>query len=191
MSSRSYANHEKADIACHDNAKPGEAYADVAAGSKIQIQWSKPWAESHHGPLLTYLAPCSGECTKEKPLSLRFTKIDHSGLLKPGGPKTYEFATDYMRNHNNSWEVTIPRNLKAGKYVLRNEIIALHTAATIGGAQNYPQCFNIRVTGAGKGSLPQGVPATQFYKPTTPGIVFNIAANLQSYPIPGPRVWSP
>jgi lytic cellulose monooxygenase (C1-hydroxylating) len=96
-----------------------------------------------------------------------------------------------MRKHNTSWEVTIPRNLKAEKYVLRNEIIALHTAGTINGAQNYPQCFNIRVTGSGTASLPQGIPATQFYKPTTPGIVFNIAANLKSYPIPGPRVWKP
>jgi lytic cellulose monooxygenase (C1-hydroxylating) len=138
---------------------------------------------------MDYLAPCSGECTKEKPLSLRFTKIDQSGLLKPGGPNNYEFATDYMRKHNTSWEVTIPRNLKAGKYVLRNEIIALHTAGTVGGAQNYPQCFNIRVIGGGSRSLPAGIPATQFYKPTTPGIVFNIAANLQSYPIPGPAVW--
>jgi hypothetical protein len=94
-----------------------------------------------------------------------------------------------MRNHNTTWTVTIPKNLKAGKYVLRNEIIALHTAGTVNGAQNYPQCFNLQVTGSGTASLPPGTPATQLYKPTTPGIVFNIAANLNSYPIPGPALW--
>jgi cellulase len=30
------------DIVCHDNPKPGEAYAEIRAGSTIQVQWS-PW----------------------------------------------------------------------------------------------------------------------------------------------------
>ncbi|KAF2664932.1 glycoside hydrolase family 61 protein [Microthyrium microscopicum] len=176
------------DIACHDNPKPGEAYAEVTAGSKVKVHWTK-WPDSHHGPILDYIAPCVGECTSAKPLQLKFTKIDQTGLMKPGGPSSYQFATDYLIKNNNTWEVTIPKSLKSGNYVLRNEIIALHTAGTVGGAQNYPQCFNLKVVGGGTASLPAGVPATQFYKPTTPGIVFNIAANLNSYTFPGPEVW--
>jgi cellulase len=74
--------------------------------------------------------------------------------------------------------------------VLRNEIIALHTAGTVGGAQNYPQCFNLEVSGQGTRELSGGVPATQFYQPAENGIVFNIARVVESggYRIPGPAL---
>jgi len=85
--------------------------------------------------------------------------------------------------------VTIPKSLKAGNYVIRNEIIALHQAGTVGGAQNYPQCANLKVTGSGTAVPTGGIPATAFYKPADNGIVFNIAAAQQSYPVPGPPVW--
>ncbi|KAF2399781.1 glycoside hydrolase [Trichodelitschia bisporula] len=181
--------YNKIDIVCHDNAKPGEAYATVPAGSKIDIQWS-PWAESHHGPVMDYLAPCPGDClTLRDGSGLKFTKIAESGLITPGPPSSYVWATDVMRKRNNTWSVTIPAGLKEGNYVLRNEIIALHTAGTVGGAQNYPQCFNVKVTGGGGKGLPGGGGAMQLYKPEAKGIVFNIAANVASYPIPGPPVW--
>lgn len=84
----------------------------------------------------------------------------------------------------------IPANLKAGKYVLRNEIIALHTAGTVGGAQNYPQCFNIEVMGSEMKGLPEGTVGTKLYTPAENGIVFNIARvlDLGAYRIPGPPV---
>jgi lytic cellulose monooxygenase (C1-hydroxylating) len=90
--------------------------------------------------------------------------------------------------NNNTVSVTIPKNLKSGRYVLRNEIIALHTAGTVGGAQNYPQCFSLEVTGGGSKELPVGVEGTKFYKPAENGIVFNIARVVESggYKIPGP-----
>jgi len=93
-----------------------------------------------------------------------------------------------MISSNNTYSVTIPKDLKAGKYVLRNEIIALHTAGTVGGAQNYPQCFNLEVIGGGSKELSGGIPATQFYKPNSDGIVFNIARVVAEggYRIPGP-----
>jgi cellulase len=145
--------------------------------------------DSHHGPAIDYLAPCSGECLNASPLNLKFTKIAASGVIKPGPPSSYQWATDAIRKNNNTHPVKIPANLKAGNYVLRTELIALHTAGTVGGAQNYPQCFNLKVTGSGTTTLPAGVPATQFYKPETNGIVFNIAAKVDSYPIPGPPLW--
>jgi len=109
--------------------------------------------------------------------------------VKPGSPKDYSWATDQMHRNNNTWAIKVPQSLKDGNYVLRTEIVALHTAGTVGGAQNYPQCFNIKVTGGGSSALPQGVPATRFYKPDGKGIVFNIAANVAMYPLPGPPVY--
>jgi lytic cellulose monooxygenase (C1-hydroxylating) len=135
------------------------------------------------------MAPCAGQCTVASAQSLMFTKIAETGLVKGGPPNSYVFATDSMIKNNNTWAVKIPASLKSGYYVLRTEIIALHTAGTVGGAQNYPQCFNLKVVGTGESSLPAGAPGTNLYKPQTPGIVFNIAANVQRYPIPGPPVW--
>jgi cellulase len=145
--------------------------------------------ESHHGPVIDYLAPCQPDCLSASPTSLKFTKIAESGLLTPGSPASQKWATDALHKTNNTWTVKIPSSLKAGNYVLRNEIIALHTAGTVGGAQNYPQCFNLKVVGDGSVSLPQGVVATSFYRPETKGIVFNIAANVGAYVVPGPPLW--
>ncbi|KAF2429658.1 glycoside hydrolase [Tothia fuscella] len=178
------------DIVCHDNPKPGQAYAEVKAGDSINVQWSN-WPDSHHGPIIDYLAPCPGDCTTlSSPTLLKFTKTAEAGLVKPGAPNTYIWATDAMHKNNNTWISKIPSSLKPGNYVLRNEIIALHTAGTVGGAQNYPQCFNLKVTGNGGKALPGGVPATQFYRGESQGIVFNIAAKVDSYPVPGPPLWT-
>jgi hypothetical protein len=43
--------------------------------------------------------------------------------------------------------VTIPSTLAPGQYLLRSEIIALHLAATEGGAQFYPACIQLNVGG--------------------------------------------
>ena len=91
-----------------------------------------------------------------------------------------------MIKTNNTWTVKIPAGLKSGDYVLRTELIALHSAP-----QHYPQCFNLKVTGGGQLTLPPGTPGTSLYRSNTPGIPFNIAATLQRYPIPGPPLWKP
>jgi cellulase len=138
---------------------------------------------------MDYLAPCPGECTSATVNDLKFTKVAEQGLIKPGKPGTAVYATDAMIKNNSTWIFTVPKDLKAGNYVLRNEIVALHTAGTVGGAQNYPACFNLRVKGNGKTALPAGVPATSLYTPSMPGILFNIAADVRQYPIPGPALW--
>jgi cellulase len=139
--------------------------------------------------VIDYLAPCPGECTKATVRDLSFTKVAEQGLIKPGKPGAAVYATDSLIKNNSTWIFTVPKDLKFGNYVLRNEIIALHTAGTVGGAQNYPQCFNLRVKGDGKTALPKGIPGTKLYTPSTPGILFNIAADVQKYPIPGPPLW--
>ncbi|KAI1645825.1 glycoside hydrolase [Daldinia loculata] len=87
--------------------------------------------------------------------------------------------------------VKIPSTLKPGNYVLRHEIIALHRASNVGGAQAYPQCINLHVSGAGSKSTSGGVPATKFYKENDPGILFNIYGEVTNYPVPGPgNIWT-
>jgi hypothetical protein len=61
-------------------------------------------------------------------------------LITPGGSGTW--VTDELIKNNFTSSTTIPRNLKAGNYVIRHEIIALHSASSDNGAQFYPQVNN-------------------------------------------------
>ncbi|KAG6065555.1 hypothetical protein E4U32_007164 [Claviceps aff. humidiphila group G2b] len=172
-----------ADIICHKDAKPAQSHVEVAAGDTVSLQWT-PWPTSHKGPVLDYLANCNGPCEKVDPTALKFFKIDGAGLLKQS-PQT--FADDVLIANNNSWQVQIPKSLAPGNYVLRHEIIALHSAGQSDGAQSYPQCFNLKVTGSGTLN-PAGVKGTELYKITDPGILINIYVPTLDYVIPGPAV---
>jgi cellulase len=118
-------------IACHKDATAGQAVAKVAAGGTVELQWSV-WPDSHKGPVLDYLAKVD-DATTATADGLSFFKIDQGGL------DGADWASDKLIANNNSWTVTIPTSIAAGQYVLRHEIIALHSAGQADGAQNYPQ----------------------------------------------------
>lgn len=179
------SSYSDPDIICHEDAKPGAISAEVAAGKEVELQWTE-WPESHHGPVITYMANCNGDCSKVDKTSLEFFKIDQKGLID-GNEAPGTWATDNLISSNNSWTVTVPSDIAAGNYVLRHEIIALHSAGNKDGAQNYVQCLNFKVTGGGNAS-PQGTLGTKLYKDTDPGILVNIYQSLDSYDIPGPAL---
>jgi cellulase len=122
--------------------------------------------------------------------TLNWFKIDAVGLLNPAVSTGY-WGTDVLINNNNSWVVEIPPTLAKGNYVLRHEIIALHSASSVNGVQNYVQCVNLAVSGTGTAN-PAGVKATTFYTPTDPGILYTGLYNtpVGNYTIPGPALWS-
>lgn len=135
------------------------------------------------------MAKCDGECEKADKNALKFFKIDEAGLLN-GSPAPGTWATENLIAKNLTWTVTIPASIAPGNYVLRHEIIALHSADKPDGAQAYPQCINLEVTGAGT-EAPTGIAATEFYTPTDPGIFLSIYyPALQNYTIPGPPLFS-
>lgn len=129
-----------------------------------------------------------GDCTIQTATALKWTKISQSGLITSGGTGTW--ATDNLINNNSTNSAVIPRNLKAGNYVIRQEIIALHGAENDNGAQNYPQCLNLKVGGSGTVTLPSGTDGSALYKRTDPGILFNLYTSPTAYPFPGPSVWT-
>jgi cellulase len=172
------------DINCHKSATAGRLYASVAAGQSIQLPWNKWPSDSHKGPLINYIAPCNGDCTTLTPGSLKWSKISQAGLSNGAWP------TDPLPTNNFTATVTIPSKLKAGNYVLRHEIIALHSASNDNGAQFYPQCLNLKVTGSGTVAPTAGVAGTALYKKTDPGVLYNIYNGQTTYTIPGPAVWT-
>lgn len=84
-------------------------------------------------------------------------------------------------------DVKIPSNLPAGDYLLRAEVIALHTAQSAGGAQFYMSCYQLTVTGGGSAS-PATVKFPGAYKSSDAGIQINIHAAVSKYVVPGPAV---
>lgn len=180
------AAFSSADIICHKGAVASANAAPVAAGGSVTLQWNT-WPESHKGPVIDYIARCEPDCASADKASLSFVKIAESGLIDgTEGPGTW--ASDELMANGNSWTVEIPSSLAPGNYVLRHEIIALHSAGNANGAQAYPQCINLEVTGSGS-STPSGEPATSFYTAEDPGILFNLYEPDLQYTIPGPAVW--
>ncbi|KAL1594267.1 hypothetical protein SLS59_008891 [Nothophoma quercina] len=174
-------------INCHKSATAGRLYANVAAGSQLTFYWNT-WPDSHKGPIINYIAPCNGDCTTLTPGALRWSKISQTGLITPGGTGTW--ATDNLIKTNFTSTATMPKNLKAGNYVIRHEIIALHGGQSDNGAQLYPQCLNLKITGSGSVAPSGGVAGTSLYKRTDPGILFNLYTSPTSYPFPGPALWT-
>ncbi|RDW67049.1 hypothetical protein BP5796_09798 [Coleophoma crateriformis] len=181
------SQYNSSDIICHESATNAQGYATVAAGDSISIQWTA-WPSGHHGPVLDYLANCGSDCTTVDKTTLEFFKIDGVGLIDdttvPGNWGTDELVAD-----NSTWLVTIPSSIAPGNYVLRHELIALHGAESADGAQNYPQCFNLQITGTGTES-PAGTLGTELYTETGAGIIVNIYSSLSTYTVPGPTLIS-
>ncbi|KAH6887392.1 glycosyl hydrolase family 61-domain-containing protein [Thelonectria olida] len=175
------------DIICHRSAKAARGHVTVQAGDKINLKWNT-WPESHKGPVIDYLAKCPGNCEVVDKTELEFFKISASGLIDMS-LQSGKWAADVLIANGFSWTVQIPSDLAAGNYILRHEIIALHGSGQINGAQNYPQCFNIKVTGGGS-LAPAGVKGTALYKSDDPGILFNLYTTPLSYTIPGPTLVS-
>jgi lytic cellulose monooxygenase (C1-hydroxylating) len=180
------------DIVCHRGAWNAPITAQATAGSNITLQWT-PWPDSHHGPILNYLANCNGDCTSVNKTGLEFFKIAEVGQISYGageGTPGY-WATDQLIDNNNTWIVTIPASIASGSYVLRHEILALHSAYAEGGAQFYPQCVNLNITSSGTLN-PDGVLATELYTSTDPGVVYNIYNDetKPTYTIPGPPLFT-
>lgn len=186
------------DFICRRDSEPSRNYGTIAAGGTASFFWTSDdkvinpngWAESHRGPILTYIAPCNGECTNVDKTSLRWTKIAESGLVSGPANTKGIWATDMLRENGGINSATIPKSIAPGKYVIRNEIIALHRAH-INEPEFYMQCGNIEVTGDGTDDLSgSGVPAAELYSRSDSQLFgFSIYDSRDTeWPIPGPAL---
>ncbi|KAI2629978.1 glycoside hydrolase family 61 protein [Hypoxylon sp. NC1633] len=171
------------EIVCHRGAMNAKGHAPISVGGVVHLQWNG-WPGSHKGPVLDYLAPCGKSCETVDKNYLRFFKINHVGLVD-GSEVPGFWGSDQLIANNNSWMVEIPQQIQPGFYVLRTEIIALHNASNEIGAQNYPQCINLQVTGDGT-NVPSGFLGSELYDPEDPSMHLDISGGVSSYKIPGP-----
>lgn len=119
-------------------------------------------------------------------------KISEAGLVDANGGATPQtWAVDDLISSNGSQQITIPSCIEDGQYLLRAEVIALHSASSEGGAQFYMECAQINVSGGTAAQTPSTVAFPGAYSATDPGILVNIYYPLlTNYTIPGPAVFT-
>ncbi|KAI0154236.1 glycosyl hydrolase family 61-domain-containing protein [Xylariaceae sp. FL1272] len=182
-----------ADLVCNTAGGTAvDSFVSAAAGDTLSFEWYHDTRGddiidlSHLGPIITYIAPY----TTDDGASPIWSKIDEEGYSDG------TWAVENLVSNSGKKDFTLPSNVAAGQYLIRQEIIALHeadvayTENSARGAQFYPSCVQVEVTGSGS-----DVPDTDFdfntgYTETDPGIVFNLYASYTSYDIPGPAIWT-
>ncbi|CAP71839.1 uncharacterized protein PODANS_6_7780 [Podospora anserina S mat+] len=186
-------NVDSIDVQCNAGSVPAPLHAPAAAGSTVTLHWTL-WPDSHMGPVITYMARCPDSgCqnwspgTSYVPRCPNVVRINANLSKGPSGSKSSKVA------------YTIPSCIRPGYYLVRHEIIALHAAWAYPGAQFYPGCHQLQVTGGGSTNPTNLVSFPGAYKSTDPGVTYDAYKEIetdmdlsiaQAYTIPGPAVFT-
>lgn len=181
------------DLVCNVNGgKAAPEFVKAAAGDTLSFEWYHDNRNddiidgTHQGPIITYIAPY----TEDDGTGAIWTKIQEAGY------DGSEWAVDKLKANNGKIDFDLPSSLKAGKYLIRQEIIAHHESNDAydtnpaRGAQFYPSCVQVEVTGSGSAVPDQAFDFNKDYTYADKGIVFDLYGSYTSYEIPGPAVWS-
>ncbi|KAH9952641.1 glycosyl hydrolase family 61-domain-containing protein [Russula dissimulans] len=172
---------------CGLNAQLATMVVPANPGSAMEFYWGDPGAENwphNTGPLMTYMAACdTSTCDKFNGSTAKWYKVDQIGKKTDG-------LTWYQQDVMNGKPITLtlPTNVAPGDYLVRQEIIALHLAMTLGGAEFYPSCTQIRIGGSQTGTPNQTVSFPGAYSDNDPGIYDPDVYSNQVYDFPGPPV---
>ncbi|KAG9100516.1 Esterase/lipase/thioesterase [Ceratobasidium sp. UAMH 11750] len=177
-------NFDAAELTCNKNGQQGNGVtASVEAGQDVTWVMNR-WPDDHKGPVQVYMANCNGDCDAFDGSGPVWFKVSSQGLVDAS---KFFWASDKLIQAGNSWTQTIPSNIKAGNYLMRLELVALHSA---GAPQFYPSCTQLSVTGGGNGvpSSNELVSIPGVYTQGDPAIFGNIWNQPQSWPQVGPNV---
>ncbi|KAF8578548.1 lytic polysaccharide monooxygenase [Ramaria rubella] len=183
------------DLACNADATPSTGVCSVNPGDTVTVEMhQQPGDRScateaiggdHYGPINVYMAKVD-DATTAVGSDADWFKISEMGL--PSSNPDY-WATEVLNDNCGHFDIIIPAGIEPGDYLLRAEVIALHVASTVGGAQFYMSCFQISVGGSGT-ATPSTVNLPGAYSATDPGILINIYQQLDTYDIPGPTAYN-
>ncbi|KAK3495427.1 glycosyl hydrolase family 61-domain-containing protein [Neurospora hispaniola] len=145
---------------------------------------------AHYGPVLVYMSKVSDAASADGS-SGWFKIFEDTWAKKPSSSSGDDdfWGVKDLNSCCGKMQVKIPSDIPAGDYLLRAEVIALHTAASAGGAQLYMTCYQISVTGGGS-ATPATVSFPGAYKSSDPGILVDIHSAMSTYVAPGPAVYS-
>jgi hypothetical protein len=186
------------DIRCNQ-LSPATTSLSVAAGSSVKVNVNP--SAYHPGPFQSYLAkvPSGQDINTWDPTGAVWFRI-YAEQPKFGSQLTW--LGELISRHTiqslvnrysaaSNYDITIPKCIAPGKYLMRNEHIAIHTAGSVGGAQFYLSCAQLDVTGGGSTTPTDLAAFPGAYKATDPGILININYPIPtSYINPGPKTFT-
>ncbi|KAF2112145.1 glycoside hydrolase [Lophiotrema nucula] len=180
-------------LACNAPGNPAQTSIPINAGEDISAVYYA-WVHTV-GPMIAWMTPCTnGDCRTFDPKGADWFKIGQRGLLEGTILEGMWFQKQFSTwdGTPDLWNETIPKTLKPGPYLVRHEIISLHSANK---PQWYPECVHVEVKGNGS-----SVPGKEFlakipgvYNMSQPEINIDVydpaVGNKTTYNIPGPPVW--
>lgn len=168
-------------------ARVGAWWGHVIGGPQVANDPDHPIASSHKGPVSAWLAKVDN-ATSTGTSGLRWFKIAEDGLTNNNG----QWGVDRMIQ-NQGWQYfEFPRCIAPGQYLMRIELLALHSAYSSGGAQFYVGCAQINVQGSGTSTGENFVSFPGAYQQNDPSIQISIYQGTvpnnsgRPYKVPGP-----
>ncbi|KAE9384734.1 hypothetical protein BT96DRAFT_633362 [Gymnopus androsaceus JB14] len=161
------------------------ASIDLSKGNNISFYWNSGYSAGTNwihntGPMILYMAKCTGDCSSQTALNTEFMNIEQQGFdgstwsqaaLDTGAPATF----------------TIPSDIASGNYILRHEIMNLASVD-----ENHPSCSWFTITGGSNSySSAQTVTFPGGYSASDPGLsaagsaIYSVKTNAE-YTFPGP-----
>lgn len=178
------------DLACNANAASSPNVCTVQPGDRVTVEMHQQAGDrsceneaiggNHFGPVTVYMAGVD-DATTAVGANADWFKVSEMGLVS-NNPDY--FGSQVLNDNCGHYTFTVP-DVAPGNYLLRAEVIALHVASGVGGAQFYPACFQLNVSGSGS-AQPPTVKIPGAYGAQDPGILINIYTQLNTYTVPGP-----
>ncbi|KAI0442083.1 glycoside hydrolase [Xylaria telfairii] len=136
------------DIICNVGGTSGTGVKTVAAkaGDTIKVQWD---SSTHPGPITHMLYGPVSNAASTSGIGAGWVKIDEQDYVNG------KWANEIMEAVDMTHTFKLPAKLKSGEYLLRSEMLALHGAQTLGGAQFYIGCAQLSITGSGGDCSPK------------------------------------
>ena len=142
----------------------------------------KTYLTYYLGPIQTYMGKCNGDCNSANSGDVKFFKISELGL------ENGQWVQAKLKQ-GQTVSVQIPSDLQPGNYLVRHEIIGLHSSP----AEIYPSCSSWTITGSGTNDYSSAATASfpGTYSSSDAGLsdsggnVYSIQSN-DNYQFPGP-----
>lgn len=119
--------------------------AEIAAGTNITALW-KQWTHAQ-GPVMVWMYACPNGFSACDGKGKGWFKIDEMGMW--GGKLNSDNWGTAIVLKELKWSSKIPTNLKAGDYLIRHELLALHQSNTpqfyVSNAWCFPSCFQCQL----------------------------------------------
>lgn len=186
------------DMACGVNGETGVSrIASANAGSTLTFEW-RDWPDgsqpgsidiSHKGPCAVYMKKVENSAASNNAAGDGWFKIMEDGYDSTAG----KWCTEKLIPDDGHLAATIPKDLVAGYYLVRPELLALHQAdKTPPDPQFYIGCAQIFLNSTGSAAPPNTVSIPGYVNMSTPAMTFNIWTVPMKLPFPdfGPPLYT-